>query len=40
MNEVKGVKAVNDSTFEVTLTKPNQDMLYLFAMAATAPLPD
>lgn len=36
---VSGVKAVDDKTFEVTLTEPTPDMPFLFAMAATAPLP-
>jgi peptide/nickel transport system substrate-binding protein len=36
---VSGVKAVDAKTFEVDLTKPNQDIPYLFSMSATAPLP-
>jgi peptide/nickel transport system substrate-binding protein len=38
-DEVSGVKAVDDSTFEVTLNEPEPDMPFLFAMAATAPIP-
>jgi len=37
--DVTGVKAIDDKTFQVTLTQPNPDIPYLFTMAATAPIP-
>jgi peptide/nickel transport system substrate-binding protein len=37
--KVEGVTAVDEKTFEVTLTAPNPDIPYLFAMHATTPIP-
>ncbi|MFM8999469.1 MAG: ABC transporter substrate-binding protein [Actinomycetota bacterium] len=36
---VSGVVAVDDKTLEISLEKPNQDLPFLLAMAATSPLP-
>jgi peptide/nickel transport system substrate-binding protein len=37
--EVSGVVAVDDKTLEIQLERPNQDVPYLVAMPAAAPLP-
>ena len=36
---VSGVTAIDDKTLEIKLEKPNADMPFLLAMAATSPLP-
>ncbi|HTG46489.1 MAG TPA: ABC transporter substrate-binding protein [Actinomycetota bacterium] len=38
--DVTGVIAKDDTHLEIQLTKPDQDLPYLVAMSATAPLPD
>jgi peptide/nickel transport system substrate-binding protein len=40
LEEVSGVKAINDTTVEFTLTKPLGAFPYLIAMPAMAPLPE
>ena len=40
LEEVSGVKAVDDKTLEITLEKPLGAFPYLVAMPATAPLPE